>query len=864
MDDNNNEINQDKNEKTTINKDKYYLFCDESGEYYGCIAIKYSNYKKVKNEIQKLKKGAFDSELHYAKITGEKKLFSANKIVNYSNKYLEFFVCKEKNKNIAESYNKLISNIYDNKKFQDKIIKIFIEKYTTNSKFQNLEKKKIKQNNINVSFVRKITKKTKNSTEEEVQFQNLLNLADLYISGYNRYLKNKNAYKNTYKDTFSVNLIKNIEKNKNITIFEEKTENFTTQSEVKQINNTNLEVDTPQNGPTFIENSQIIIPQTKFICQVKNEKTKQNKQIKTTDFNALNSEILSHRLSDVIGRYCHLTQEGGGRKKCRCPFHHEKTPSFHLDDNKGLWHCFGCGEGGNVFTFIQKIKGCDFPKAVDELCEIFGIDKSKYIVIKNTEEVEKSKNFYQTMDIVAEFYKENLKNNKEALDYLHLIRDLDDNTLEEFGFGLAGNDINEILEYCKNKGVNEQNLIDCGIIKESENKKKYLFFKDRIMIPIHNTQGKIVAFGGRIYKTGDENAKYLNSSENDYFKKGNILFNFNRAKRKLNKDNYLIIVEGYMDAIALYRYGFTTAIAPLGTSITENHLKTILNYCKEPVFLFDSDNAGKKASMRACEIIFSMLETGTIPKFCTLENAKDADEFLKKYTTKEFEQQLNNSLAINDYLFNNKLQKFDIEDPNQLSIFQKEINEINRKIPDRDLQENYKIFFKEKINKIRQNNLKNYKSNYKIGYKTNNLNNKQKYINKNINTTNESIDFLEKQIVAFCLKNYEKENLLNDAEIFDNIISKLSNTNQTMLTNLVEQENKSIKELFCEKFLSKEKFKILNHIGNINKNEILENLLYNLENKKNQKSKTLTKNIKYEEKKKIIDKKKKMLLEFDD
>ena len=454
-------------------------------------------------------------------------------------------------------------------------------------------------------------------------------------------------------------------------------------------------IENENNGSSVLETEQ----QTKKILK------------SITNYTALNDEILSHRLSDVIGRYCHLQNEGAGRKKCRCPFHHEKTPSFHLDDNKGLWHCFGCGEGGNIFTFIQKIKGCDFPRAVDELCDIFGIDKKKYIVYQDVEEVEKSKNFYQTMEIVAEFYKENLQNNQEALDYLHIIRGLDNNILEEFGFGLADNDINKILDFCKNRGANEQNLIDCGIIKESQNSmeenKKYLFFRDRIIIPIHNAQGKIVAFGGRIYKSGDENAKYLNSSENWYFKKGNLLFNFNRAKKHLNKDNYLIIVEGYMDAIALYSHGFTTAIAPLGTSITENHLKTILSYSQQPVFLFDSDNAGQKASMRACDMLFSFIKVGVLPKFCTLSGAKDADEFLKKYTKQDLEEQLQNALNINTFLFENKAKNFTLTDPNQIAILQKEIFETNRKITDDILRENYKIFFTEKLNEIKEKNKNN-------------------------------------------------------------------------------------------------------------------------------------------------------------
>ena len=247
------------------------------------------------------------------------------------------------------------------------------------------------------------------------------------------------------------------------------------------------------------------------------------------NYEALNDEILSHKLSETIGRFCRLQNEGAGRKKCRCPFHHEKTPSFHLDDNKGLWHCFGCGEGGNVFTFLQKIRGYDFKQAVDELCEFFSIDKSKYIAITDSYNAnEKGLTFYQITDVVARYYQECLAMNEEAYSYLRDIRCINNDILKEFCFGVAENDYEGLISYCAKNGVSVDDLILCGIVKQDEQNKdkKWLFFRDRIIIPIRNEQGKIVAFGGRIYKHGDNGAKYLNSSENFFFQKRQLVIQF--------------------------------------------------------------------------------------------------------------------------------------------------------------------------------------------------------------------------------------------------------------------------------------------------------------------------------------------------
>ena len=247
---------------------------------------------------------------------------------------------------------------------------------------------------------------------------------------------------------------------------------------------------------------------------------------------------------------------------------------------------------------------------------------------------------------------------------------------KEQKLGLVKNNIAELISYCKKNNIEEKDIINTGVIKNkhtasSFDDDKYLFFRNRIMIPIHNTNGKIVAFGGRIYKNDDKTAKYLNSSENDFFKKGQILFNLHRAKMNLNKDNSLIVVEGYMDTITLWQNAFKTAIAPLGTSITETHLKTIINFCKTPIFIFDSDIAGQKAAIRCCEMLFPILQTGIIPKFLTLQSAKDCDEFLNKFSKESLKRQIDNAIEINEFLFQQKIKKYNVKNPNQKAQFQK-------------------------------------------------------------------------------------------------------------------------------------------------------------------------------------------------
>ena len=570
-------------------------------------------------------------------------------------------------------------------------------------------------------------------------------------------------------------------------------------------------------------------------------------------------EIKSHKLSEVIGRFVHLKNEGAGRKKGCCPFHNEKTPSFFIDDRNGLYHCFGCNAGGDVFTFIQNLKQLDFPQAVEHLCDILNIDKSKYSTQEIIQKEQEHKTFYQAMEIVAKYYQECLHDNQEAYNYVKTIREINDETENEFMFGLAENDVDKIISYCKIRDINEELLKKCGIIRDGKNTDneayKYLFFRDRIMIPIHNSQGKIVAFGGRIYKSNDNNAKYLNSSDNEYFKKGNILFNFHRAKKNIGKDKNgieqpLIIVEGYMDSITLWQNGFKTAIAPLGTSITTNHLRTIFSYCQTPIFVFDSDDAGKRATIRACEMMFSLLKTGLIPKICTLQGAKDVDEFLKKYTRDDLQNQFDNAKDINQFVIEAKQQNFDLTNPNELSLLQKEIYALTNVIPDDILKQNYKDFFQNEFNKISAKNKpnlnKNYSNSTKFLAKKSNPKYQNNYAKPTINDV--GMDFIEKRIIALLLQN---KDLQDDIDIDENIVAKLSQKNQKLLAEL-NGKSEEQQQTFSKKYIDDA------IIFQDNVKNILNNLTIQWELKKIEIS-DLPIDIKSEERKKILEKKKRLL-----
>ena len=328
----------------------------------------------------------------------------------------------------------------------------------------------------------------------------------------------------------------------------------------------------------------------------------------------------------IISDYTSLTKKGHSYTGL-CPFHHEKTPSFSVSQDKQLYYCFGCGVGGNVITFLMQKENMTFFETIKFLAERENIKLDETYL--SEEEAELNKKRQQLLDILkesAKFFHYNLRQeqNEEALKYL-TNRALSMETIKLFGIGYASHQFNELYIYLKQKGYSDSLLLESGLFLTSKNGKMiYDRFTDRIIYPIFDLSKKVIAFGGRVLD--GSLPKYLNSPENILFNKSKVLYGFHVAKT--SPSSYFILVEGYMDVIAMHQAGFSQTVASLGTAFTSGHAKLLKRYTKEVVILYDSDGAGQKATLRAIPILRN---EGIKVKVLQLEEGKDPDEFLKTH-----------------------------------------------------------------------------------------------------------------------------------------------------------------------------------------------------------------------------------------
>lgn len=333
-------------------------------------------------------------------------------------------------------------------------------------------------------------------------------------------------------------------------------------------------------------------------------------------------------LSEVISSYVKL-KKSGSRYKGLCPFHNEKTPSFFVDDQKGLYHCFGCGASGDMFTFIQKIENVDFSQALKKLGKLAGVEVSN-IKFDGKSSSEKELIIKINREILN-LFKKTFATNKVAQKYL-LNRGLKKEIIEFFELGFSQGLDKKFVDYLiKKYNVDINFLVKISFIKKYNN-NIYPFFKNRIIIPIKNLWGEIVGYGGRVIYDRD-NPKYLNSAENSVFQKKNILFNLNNV-RKIKDNKELIIVEGYFDVITAYQNNIKNIVAPLGTAFGRSHAKIISRMFEQVYFLFDNDSAGFNATIRSIE---TSLEFPFLIRVIRLpEDVKDIDEFFKIYSYDDF------------------------------------------------------------------------------------------------------------------------------------------------------------------------------------------------------------------------------------
>ena len=336
----------------------------------------------------------------------------------------------------------------------------------------------------------------------------------------------------------------------------------------------------------------------------------------------------SNDIVDVISQYVNLKRSGRNFFGL-CPFHKEKSPSFSVSPDKQIFHCFGCGAGGNVIHFISKIENADFKEAIGILANRARIELPTLNNYEDNKTALLKSKVYEINQIAAEFYHQNLykPTSKIGQEYIKK-RKLDNRTLKSFLIGYSGN-FDELYRILKQKGFTEEEILASSLVNKTDDGKYIDRFRKRVMFPIQDTRNKVIAFGGRV--TDDSKPKYINSPENIVYSKGRHLFGLNVAKRGELKN--IIIVEGYMDAISLYQRGITNVVASLGTALTEAQGRLLRRYSERVTIGYDSDGAGQSATLRGLEILQNI---GCDVRILQISGAKDPDEYVIKYGPERF------------------------------------------------------------------------------------------------------------------------------------------------------------------------------------------------------------------------------------
>lgn len=323
-----------------------------------------------------------------------------------------------------------------------------------------------------------------------------------------------------------------------------------------------------------------------------------------------------------------------------CPFHNEKTPSFSVSSSKQIYKCFGCGEAGNVISYVMKKSNVTFPEAVKILAERANINVD--INKDNNSKNNTKDKIYQINLEAARYFFNNLTKNKKAVNYF-INRGITIKTIKKFGLGYGKDSWDGLLKYLKSKKYKENDMLGAGVIIKGKNNSFYDRFRNRVIFPVFNYRGKVIGFGGRVLDSSKP--KYLNSPETEIFKKGINLYGLNYAIKGNNNDTF-IIVEGYMDCIALHQFGITNVVASLGTALTKNQAKLLKRYGNRVVISYDSDAAGQMATMRGLEIL---KDAGLEVKILTVPDGKDPDEFVRKHGKEAYMDLVNNALPLIDY-----------------------------------------------------------------------------------------------------------------------------------------------------------------------------------------------------------------------
>lgn len=533
------------------------------------------------------------------------------------------------------------------------------------------------------------------------------------------------------------------------------------------------------------------------------------------------TDELRQRLSlvDVISRRIQLTKKGQNYWGC-CPFHNEKTPSFSVNEEKGFYHCFGCGEHGDIISFTMKSENIDFKEAIKELADMAGIKMPEYKV-KSKAQIEAEENYFQITEKATQIYQDLLYQDigKHALEYIKN-RGFSDDMIKKYRIGYAPK--NNIIS-ARFNNIKTDKLTATGLVRIGDY-GPYDFFRDKLMFPIFNAHGQIVAFSGRSLDGSEP--KYINTTDTELFHKRQTIFGFNFARDAIHKNNRSIIVEGQIDAIQMQTHGFPETVAPLGTALTEDHIAILCKSNRNIVFCFDGDNAGQKAAIRACTLVLPFLRENSEVKFAFVTGGKDPDEILKNQGESAMRKIIDNATPLIDFLWESVNKNYLVNTPGGRTSAEKYLKDCISKIQDKIFQnEINEEYNSRKFNQWHKWKKQEYKPDVKlpdIDVMTINLIKSivqtypeitEKYIDfltslnisfdDNVQKTNLDLENAEKFIVSFKLQRYtqklesEKQQLLKnalngekyDSELLEDLNKKIEESNKK-LEMLLDMNNK--------------------------------------------------------------------------
>ncbi len=479
---------------------------------------------------------------------------------------------------------------------------------------------------------------------------------------------------------------------------------------------------------------------------------------KAEDIEKLNNEL---DIVKVIGEYVDLKRAGASYKGV-CPFHDEKTPSFNVSPSKSIYKCFGCNASGNAISFYMNYNNLDYISAVKELAEKYEVDINP---IKGTHKYNDNLNeaVYKVLETAANIFAENLTSDKglQAKEYLKS-RGLDEEFIRKYKIGYAEDAWNKLSEKLLELGYNNEDMIRAGLLKDGE-KGQYDTFRDRVMFPIYSARGKVIGFGGRILNDSKKIAKYLNSPETDVFTKGNNLYGLIERGTKIRRNDYAILMEGYMDVITAHSFGFDMAVATLGTSITEQQAKLLKRYTQNIIIAYDMDKAGRDAVRRAG---FILKNHDFNIRVLELSGAKDPDEYLQKFGKESFVKELKKSKEFFDFYYSSLVKEIDISTIMGKKAIVEKFNEFFESLSNKI---EYTLYM-DKLSK----NLDLDKSVLKMYIKP--IKEKEKKVVKpeiSYKQARRKFDPLELATVRIVLKNKKYYNKLQDIQLKDSLLAKM-------------------------------------------------------------------------------------------